>query len=268
MHSTLKVLYFSDKLSDILYLVGFQKVNKKREINVDFDRGRKLTLRILYLSDLHLGRFFPKRLLEMITDQILNERYDLLVLGGDYLFLDSGMFENFVEIIKEVEPQYGKIAILGNHDRWLNGEKIVEALNKANVKVLINEEFFLKEPFNFVSFYGVDDIKYGNPKILKRSEKENNVRILLSHSPQIISFDGIKEGFDFGIFGHTHGGQIVLSKKRRILPFKDEISKKYPYGFYILDGSFSFYVSSGVGVVWLPFRLNCDPEIVFFDLTF
>ncbi|MCX7830734.1 MAG: hypothetical protein N2445_06720, partial [Acidobacteria bacterium] len=68
---------------------------------------------------------------------------------------------------------------------------------------------------------------------------------------------------------HTHGGQIVFNLKKPYLPFKDKFSKKFPKGFYQPGESgldFPIYVSSGIGCVWLPIRLNSPSEAVLIEL--
>jgi uncharacterized protein len=68
---------------------------------------------------------------------------------------------------------------------------------------------------------------------------------------------------DFQISGHSHGGQIRLPAVGALyLPY---LARKYPMGHYHF-GEFQLYTNRGIGVIGLPMRFLCPPEITVFTL--
>ncbi len=261
-----KVMYFSDFISEISSKLGFQGKIVESHITVDFGlskRGIK-PLKALFLSDLHFGKLISKKVIQELVGTLKGKRYDILLLGGDFLFLDDCGADQFNWFLQEISPPIQSYAVFGNHDTEDIRGKITSILNNNNVKVLINEEVVLKEPYDFIRVYGIDDMKYGNPKFNSLKTKKT---IFLCHSPEGLSFTN-KDDVHFAIFGHTHGGQIVFNKKKPFLPFKDKYSKEFPSGYFEKNRFlFPFYVSRGVGFVWLPIRFLSPSEVVFIDFV-
>jgi len=84
-------------------------------------------------------------------------------------------------------------------------------------------------------------------------------RILISHHPDFIE-DAFAAGIPLTLTGHTHGGQVYLFGKS-LLP----VQYRYMRGIYRQNGLYA-YVHVGTGH-WLPFRVDCPPEIAVFTLT-
>ena len=76
---------------------------------------------------------------------------------------------------------------------------------------------------------------------------------MLAHHPDFLPGCFARQ-VDLTLAGHTHGGQVGWGQ-RSMFDFV------YPYmrGIYRQKQSIG-YVSSGAGH-WLPFRLNCPPEV-------
>lgn len=60
--------------------------------------------------------------------------------------------------------------------------------------------------------------------------------------------------------GHTHGGQITMLTIGRTVITPALIASPYVWGYYTTADS-HMYVTRGLGVVGLPIRINCPPEI-------
>lgn len=265
-----KTIYFGKYPSVISKFFGLQGQTTLTKISVDFElkkRGLK-PINCCFLSDFHFGNLTSERIFTAIEKMLSENHFDLILLGGDYIFLDSFAFEEMKEFIKKFSPPFGIFAVLGNHDRWILKEDLKKKFAQCGVTLLINDEVSLSPPYNQIKIFGIDDIKYGSPKLIFSTLKEGEKRIFLCHSPEGLSLLQ-NEKIDLGLFGHTHGGQIVFTPKKPFLPFKDEYSKKFAKGFYEKKESgfdFPFYVSSGIGCVWLPIRFNSPSEVVFIEL--
>ena len=80
----------------------------------------------------------------------------------------------------------------------------------------------------------------------------------LVHEPDYIDRLRRLVPVDLQLSGHTHGGQIRIPGTGAIvLPSWGEV---YVEGLYRVGAS-QVYTSRGIGMVHLPFRFNCPPEV-------
>jgi hypothetical protein len=84
--------------------------------------------------------------------------------------------------------------------------------------------------------------------------------VLLAHDPRRLD-EAAALDVPLVLSGHTHGGQVVLPG---IGAFA---SRKFPViaGVGRLAGT-SIFVSRGVGTVYVPYRLNCPPDVAVITL--
>jgi uncharacterized protein len=241
---------------------------KKVSVDLNLEKDGFPPIRIAFVSDLHSGKMTHPDLIKEAGRILKKEEFDILLIGGDYIFLSADDIGLIVESFGPLSPRLGKFGVLGNHDRWINNEALLKKLDEAGIRILANEEMFFPSPFDFLSVYGLDDIEWGEPSFKNASKGKGKLRVLLSHSPESLSILG-ECRFDFALFGHTHAGQIAPPFGNPVLPFKDKYSKMFPYGFYGKGEKNEFlplYVTSGLGCVWLPFRIFARSEVVIITL--
>jgi predicted MPP superfamily phosphohydrolase len=115
-------------------------------------------LRIAFASDLHLGPLTAPRLLDNAFARLADLAPDVLVLGGDYVYMEATH-----AIARELEarvaavPARVKVAVLGNHDLWTHHDRLEDALRRAGATVLINDGVRLPSPWDDVALVGLDD---------------------------------------------------------------------------------------------------------------
>jgi len=228
--------------------------------------GGERALRVAFASDMHIGPLTAPGLLDNAFALLTELRPDVLVLGGDYVYMEATP-----EMARELEarvaavPARTKIAILGNHDLWTHHHRIEAALRAAGATVLINEALVLPAPFEDVAFVGLDDPWAGKPDAERalRGAEGAGLRIGLSHSPEGVP---ILQGRGLALLlcGHTHGGQIALPSGPVVV--HGEHGRRWPAGLYQL-GDVSLFVSRGLGSVDLPFRAYARPDVSLFTLT-
>jgi predicted MPP superfamily phosphohydrolase len=226
-------------------------------------RGRQPPCRIAFVSDLHVGPTTPVGLLERAFEHVRRERPDVLLLGGDYVFLDAQPRRLAVlEALVGAVPAPTKLAVLGNHDLWADDKAIVRALEAAGARVLVNETAFLPDPWGEVAVIGLDDPWTGSrdaAAAMQGTEGRSGFRIVLCHSP-----DGLRllDGFDFDLYvaGHTHGGHVAAPWGPIVLPH-GPLCRAYPAGLF-LTGSKTIYVSRGLGGVEVPVRTFAAPDVL------
>jgi predicted MPP superfamily phosphohydrolase len=234
-------------------------------------------LKIGQMTDIHAGPLVPGELIEKGVNLLMERRPDLIVLTGDFvsgatriLWTTYGGFKQHhfdacMGALSKLQASLGVYAVLGNHDFWSGGsvaEKIIKGLQGIGVKVLRNETVPLKRANQTLSIIGVDDYweqSYSLTDALKGAP-ENTCRILLSHNPDVNEdVEASGKRIDFIISGHTHGGQIVLPfMGAPYLP--SPFGQKYRAGL-VKDGDRKTWVSRGLGLFFVPIRLNCPPDV-------
>ncbi len=228
-------------------------------------------LKVAHLSDLHIRSIglMEKRILEILIE----ERPDLVLDTGDLISF-RGPYAPVMSFYHQLKPPLGIYAVLGNTEYSNeNGSCILchEERSKSLKKnqhpmILRNSSFPLKVNGRTLNIIGVNDPvnKKSNLRRALMNANPENPSVLLAHSPQIFEE---ASGFDIDLLlcGHTHGGQIFLTKYlRKILPL--ESSLEFIEGFF-QKGKMLMYVSRGVGTSYLPFRFGVKPEITFFTFS-
>ena len=82
--------------------------------------------------------------------------------------------------------------------------------------------------------------------------------VLLLHEPDLADETCQDARISLQLSGHTHGGQVRVPGKSPI--FYPYLGKKYPNGLYKVKDLW-LYTNRGLGVISVPLRINCPPEI-------
>jgi predicted MPP superfamily phosphohydrolase len=231
-------------------------------------------------SDFHSSPYMSPQDLKNIVKRINDLQSDLILLPGDFVTSEIEELPPVIEAFSELKAKHGVYASTGNHDHDVDADAISEGLESIGITMLRNENRALTIGGEKLHLIGVDDdasntiIDFVKGKEAPHIEEtfrgipENSATILLCHRPY--HFDEFAET-KIGIMlsGHTHGGQIVLARIGRHVISMCSLASNFVDGFYDASskGSHSrMYVSRGLGVVDLPFRFNCPPEITQFTL--
>jgi hypothetical protein len=81
---------------------------------------------------------------------------------------------------------------------------------------------------------------------------------LLSHNPDVLPV-AARQGWDFVLSGHTHGGQVTVEILDRSFS-PAHFFTPYVYGLY-RTGRTAEYVTRGIGTIGVPARIGAPPEI-------
>ncbi len=224
-------------------------------------------LRVGFASDLHVGPTTPPALLERAFELLSAEAPDVLLLGGDFVFLEASP-ARVAEVVRLVSrvPARRKIAVLGNHDLWTDHAAIEAGLGGAGVEVLINAATLLHAPWSGVRVVCLDEPWTGTPDAASAlsERRPGEVVLVLCHAPDGLAFFSPGEAALY-LCGHTHGGHIALPGGPIVLP-PGPLSRSYPSGRYTVDGT-EVFVSRGIGNTEAPLRLYAPPDVSIFELT-
>jgi predicted MPP superfamily phosphohydrolase len=220
-------------------------------------------IRIVQMSDVHIGLIVRDERLQRIVEEIKKTEPDILVATGDLLDGQINRLEEPLTNLREINPRYGKFAITGNHEFFAGIDQALTFLRGAGFVVLRGEGLNVA---GMVNIAGVDDptgVRFGlarpvSEKAMLSGLARQYFTILLKHQPVL---DSDAAGyFDLQISGHTHGGQIF--------PFNFVTKRFFPLnrGYFNLSNDSHLYVSRGAGTWGPPIRFLSPPEIAVIDL--
>lgn len=220
-------------------------------------------LKIVQISDVHLGLIVKESRLKRILDIARRENPDILVSTGDLVDGQINSLSGLAEMLGEIQPQYGKYAITGNHEFYAGLRQALSFTEKAGF-ILLRDRAISQ---GLINIAGVDDptINYYE-KTQRVSEKEllsplprDKFTLFLKHRPLV---DKEALGlFDLQLSGHTHKGQIF--------PFSIITWLYYPIQAGCLkpvDNCY-LYVSRGSGTWGPPVRFLSPPEVTVIELV-
>ena len=248
----------------ILLFIGNINYHKKRKVHFNIETSKLSTnkdrVRIVAISDLHLGYTIGAKELKDWVRMINNESPDIVVIGGDLIDNNTDIIfkMGLHKILKGIHAPLGVYACLGNHE-YISGKPESMRFHEAsNIKVLKDTIYKVTDNITLI---GRDDVSNKNRKPLGaiiNGVNENQFKLLLDHQPSNLE-DAEKEKIDLQFSGHTHNGQVF--------PFSliAESIFENPHGM-IQKGLTWIYVSSGLGIWGGKFRIGTQSEYAVFDL--
>lgn len=222
-------------------------------------------LKIVLISDLHLGSIRSEKLLHDIVHGINNLKPDIVCMAGDIFNDNYNLIRNperAEELFRSIKATYGVYAVLGNHDSGKTLDEMIGFLERSNVKLLNDEYEIIDDRLVLVGrldpspIGGYDGLKRENDIAgILNSVDANMPVIVMDHTPSNISQYGRE--IDLVLSGHTHKGQLF--------PFNFITNAIFTvdYGHYQEDvDSPHFIVTSGVSTWGPPMRVGTNNEIV------
>ena len=223
--------------------------------------------RILNLTDIHLGQWINPEFLDDLIDYVNTLNFDLVTLTGDYFSYNIDDYDDALEkSLKKLTPADGKFGVLGNHDHWMDAEKIRKIFKNSDIYDLSNNAVTLIRGDDKLNLAGVDSYTVcadDLDKVLPKLEQDTPT-ILLVHEPDFAQQSYQTGKIDLQISGHSHGGQFIIPTFETT-PFRGPNSTKYPVGLYQV-GDMIQYTSKGLGTNSFRIRVNCKPEITIITL--
>ena len=225
--------------------------------------ARVSPLRIVQISDVHLGLTVGEGRLKRIMERVREADPDILVSTGDLVDGQMNGLKGVIELLQAVSPRRGKFAVTGNHEFYAGLGQALAFTTSAGFRVLRGEAVTVDGAVNIV---GVDDPSgpgYGSSsageKQILSTVSNGRFTLFLKHRPAV---DRESRGlFDLQLSGHVHDGQIF--------PFRLITKLFYPLvaGYYPLGPDSAIYVSRGSGTWGPPLRFLSPPEVTVIELV-
>ena len=241
-----------------LFLYGHLHYKNKYRQEVTLTSG-KITkpVKLVMMSDLHLGYHNRREELHRWIDMINAEQPDLILIAGDIIdgsmrpLKEERMYEEFRRL---KAPIY---ACIGNHEFYSGEPGAKQFYRDAGIHLLQDSIAVVGD----LCIIGRDDRTNIHRKSLGKIMAENSsltshssFLILLDHQPYHLE-QAERQHIDFQFSGHTHHGQVWP------ISWITESIYECAFGAY-KKGHTDYYISSGLGIWGGKFRIGTRSEYV------
>ncbi len=238
-------------------------------------------LRVVQLSDLHVGPQTSRHFLARAARAAAALRPDLVVLTGDLVDDRAEDVDGFAAWVGELQdaaaPPLGTVLIPGNHDVYAGWAQVAQGLRRlTTARVLVNDVHVVRRGGASLALLGTGDPAAGGGAGARRvveapggteSAAVDLARafarvppgvpvVAFAHNPALWP-DLAERGAALTLSGHTHWGQFALPRRGWSLasPFLEHAMGGYQRGDALL------YVHPGTGFWGVPFRIGAYPEV-------
>jgi predicted MPP superfamily phosphohydrolase len=228
-------------------------------------------LRIVQLSDLHIGPHTNRRFLERVVNASRSLQPDIIAVTGDLIDDRAEDVAVYVSALGSLYAPLGVYMIPGNHDVYAGWEEVEESLRDARLgTVLVNEVELVQRGGATLALVGTGD-PAGGARGTSRAAPDveralacvpaSATTIAFAHNPALWPALAAR-GVALTLSGHTHWGQFALPKLGWSLasPFLE-----HAMGAHTEKGAL-LYISPGTGYWGIPFRLGAPPEVTLVTL--
>lgn len=243
---------------------SFEAMNIQTEMLVL--KSPKITrpVRIVQISDVHLGLLIRESRLAKILEKVTAASPDIFVSTGDLVDGQTDSLNGVGELLREIKAPLGKFAVTGNHEFYAGLDRSLDFTKQAGFRVLRGEGTSVA---GLINIAGVDDPtvrSYSRSREVPEREllsglPKDKFTLFLKHRPDVEkSAEGL---FDLQLSGHAHKGQIF--------PFTLIVRLVFTHiaGLYDLSSGSHLYVSRGSGTWGPPIRFLAPPEVTVIDLV-
>jgi len=251
-------------ISAILIYGNINYYKKKRvEINIEISKpiNEKNNLKILLISDLHLGYGILNEELESWLPLLNKEKADIVLISGDIVdnFIKPLEEQKMYKTLRKIISKQGVFMALGNHEYIGNIDESINFIKKSNITILRDTAVLINNNFYIV---GREDYSRKYRKrlsaLLENIDKTKPI-IVIDHQPIRLK-EARRNGVDLQVSGHTHNGQVFPLNWIAKWIFKKS------YGF-LKQGETNYYISSGLGLWGGKFRIGTHSEYVVINIS-
>ena len=225
-------------------------------------------LRIVQISDLHVGPTMRLAYVQRVVDMTKELAPDLIALTGDIVDGSISRLASHVAPLEALTAGGRAFFVLGNHDYYSGAAAWTAHFERMRFRVLRNTHITIDRGGARLLIGGVIDFaaRMSDPEARPRPDLAADgatrpaFRLLLAHNPKIAP-QAEQAGFDLQLSGHTHAGQF------------------FPWTFVIhwvhgphaaglsRRGRLWVYTSAGTGTWGPPVRLGTRPELTLLRLV-
>lgn len=230
-------------------------------------------LRIVQISDLHVGPHTSRRFLARVAEAVRAAEPDLIAVTGDQVDDFGSDVALFAAAFAGLEAPHGVHVVAGNHDVYAGWEVVERGLVQAGFSVLVNEAVAIERGGQRLWLAGTGDpaarawIRGNGARVAPDVERALQLvpagepAIALAHNPAL--WPALAErGVALTLSGHTHYGQLAVPRWHwcAASPFLAQAMGAHRRGDSVL------YINPGTNFWGIPFRLGTPPEVTVLTL--
>jgi len=243
-----------------LFLYGYLHYQHKHreELHLTTEKQLSKPLKIVAMSDLHIGYHNRRNELGRWVDLVNAEQPDLILIAGDIIdgsmrpVVEQQMHEEFRRL---KAPVY---ACIGNHEYYSGEPRARQFYQDAGIRLLQDSCVTIGD----LCIIGRDDrtnFRRDSLGVLMKKADRSKYCILLDHQPYHLD-QAERQQVDFQLSGHTHHGQVW--------PISWITEHVYECAFGPHQrGRTHYYITSGIGLWGGKFRIGTRSEYVVITLT-
>lgn len=230
-------------------------------------KGLESEIKIMHISDVHIGHHRGKEYLERIVDETNAHNPDLILLNGDLVDSNVALLPGVLSPLQDFEaPAY---FVNGNHDNYVDRQRALALIAEQGVRILHNEILethgiylvgldYMNPDDETFDMHPSDDKRTIENVLPALSLKKDKPSVLMHHSPVGAQYVAAK-GIDLMLSGHTHAGQMFPGTLFTpfIFPFNAGLYE---------EGGTKVFVSQGAGTFGTRIRLGTSNEINLINL--
>src|SRR3989449_1259401 len=132
----------------------------------------------------------PTWWLQRMADRVQQLDTDLVVLGGDFVSHARSDINGLERVLARFRGRDGVVAVLGNHDHWVDPEQVGAAVERSGAMLLHNRHRLIRRGAAVLAVGGVDDFTHGavRPDEAFAGVGADVPRVLISHNPDLIEY--------------------------------------------------------------------------------
>jgi len=246
--------------------VGNYRFNNPEIVRLEIVANKKelyKNLKIVAISDLHLGFSNGKKYAQKYVQLINEQEPDLVLVAGDVVdrTIKPLLQQKIQEDFKMIRSKHGVYAVLGNHEYFSEGlDQVRQFFKTSGIHLLKDENVIIQEDLYIV---GRDDRSNHHraslTNLMETIDRTKSV-ILLDHQPYNLE-DAANCRIDLQLSGHTHNGQFF--------PINWFVKRMYEKGYgYLKKNGTHIYVTSGLGIWGPQYRIGTQSELVVIDFRY
>ena len=230
-------------------------------------------LRVVQISDLHVGPHTSRRFLERVAEAVRDSEPDLIAITGDQVDDFARDVESFNAVFGDLRAPLGTFAVAGNHDVYAGWEAVRRGLSGAGFSVLVNEATAIDRGGRRLWIAGTGDPAArgwpGSGGLGPEPDVERTLAAIppgepilaLAHNP-VLWHELAARGVDLTLSGHTHYGQLAIPSRNWSMasPFQELAMGWHRRAHSLL------YIHPGSNYWGIPFRIGTPPEVAIVTL--
>ena len=244
-----------------VYFARSRRIIKNIDIALNSIPSSLDGLRIVHLSDIHVGNTIRQQDIADIVAETNALNPDLIVITGDIADGMPDHIGHWLDPMRELKSKYGTYFVTGNHDHMWDGTGWCKCVAGLNICVLDNEHKILEINGTKLAIAGAIDVNgdfhrrkwRSDPQKALANIPENVFKLMLVHQPASVDIS-LRSGANLVLAGHTHGGQFWP------MTYIIDALHKYSRGLYYIDDK-AVFISCGTGYWGPPLRFGVPPEI-------